>query len=428
MKTISFLQLNRDEIRRKAELVLLVCVVLYAAFFYQVPGFGDIILIPVAVLGAYLFFSSGYSKTVILTFLGSAILIPILSWWSIHQDMPEAASSYPKPAELTSLFLFLPIALAVRGKSNRVLMVLGAYTASLLLMPWISGQGWQDISAGFSGRRLDFSILNAQHAGMLLGGGLITLLVFFDRLVPGRPLMPVRLVFWLIALLFMSVLFMFTQVRAGLVALAVVVPIFILWHLIKASNKTRLLVLTGLASILVLISLTSAFDRVMQRFSTEWQSIQSYPEMAVEDIPTNSIGTRIHLWRLGIDRLWDRPLLGWDRRGGEYLLKNTEGVEKFIGKHFHYHNSYISLWISYGLVGSLFYSIFVIWFGVRTVDLYRYKKIMPTDVFLLSWLFFLYFMVMNLFEQYVFYDSGLYVLAVFLGIIYSYQLQLEDPS
>ncbi|MCH8532903.1 MAG: O-antigen ligase family protein [Saccharospirillum sp.] len=410
------------------DLSLFFLVLIFCSGFFFLGSFQDVIIIFLGLLGIYAYFIGNYSRKVLLLFLSAAILLPILSWWSIYTDLNEAASTYPKPAVLTSIFVFLPIALAIRGESNRLSWILVSFIASLLLIPWSMGNGIEELRQGFAGRRVGFGIVNAQHSGMLLGAGILAMIVFFNRLVTAGGYIWPRFVVWLCTLSILLILFVFTQLRAGIMALVVVGPLLFFWSIRKQSNRVRFVVSICVALMFLIFLNLPATERLTSRFAVEFSSIQHLMEEDLDSIPANSIGIRFQLWKIGLEHFWDRPFLGWDRRGETYIIENRDGAPAHLSSYGHLHNSYLSLWITFGLLGIAFYAAFAYWIGSTATRLYFMKKALPEDVYVFSVLFFVYFLIMSFFEQYIFYDSGIYILSLVIGIVYSYHIKYEEQS
>ena len=402
---------------------LFVLVLMYVFLYYQSPLFTDYILLALVVLGIYLFLISNMSKKPILFFLVLSVAIPFISWWLLRLQLPEAASAYPKSSFLTSLFIFVPVAIGINAETRKILILCVTFVLSLLLMPWVSGNGWQEIQSGLSGNRVDFNLTNAQHTGMLLGVAILMLLVFFRPWVLECNKRPIRLALWLFSFGVIVTFFMFTQLRAGLLSLAVVTGIlFIIW-MKEANFKVRFLIIFALIFSMVAISFLPASKKVIDRFAKEWDTVVTLPYMNPQDVSTDNVGARFHLWRFAIEHALDRPLTGWDRRGDSFLLSNNDEIQRYTDRLYHFHNAYLSLWIAYGLLGFLFYLALILWLGKKVYNYYYNERVMPKDIFVFLCLFFLYFALINGFEEYIFYDSGIFILSIVIGILYSFELK-----
>jgi len=123
-----------------------------------------------------------------------------------------------------------------------------------------------------------------------------------------------------------------------------------------------------------------------------------------------------------LDKISERPLTGFGAKIRKSVIQGSDILPDHIKKNFgHFHNSYIEFTLAYGLVGLVFLLSVFIWVNYRMYHIAkndkRYKSI---------WYFTFYgsvFMaVINIFESYVFFWTGVYSMSILLAPAYSLHL------
>jgi O-antigen ligase len=84
---------------------------------------------------------------------------------------------------------------------------------------------------------------------------------------------------------------------------------------------------------------------------------------------TNSVGSRLYLWRLSLDMIWQRPLMGWG--SFEHYLAATGVQDELLVRFNHMHNDVLDAWVKRGLPGAL--ALLAIYF-VPLILFYRELK------------------------------------------------------
>ncbi|WP_226703885.1 O-antigen ligase family protein [Microbulbifer elongatus] len=347
-----------------------------------------------------------------------AILVTLISWgfsWLTH---PEWAESSLKVHRLTHWFAMIPIAVLLGGQARNTYTLWLIALCGLLLSPWISGNGLQEWQQGLAGMRVDFGLHNAQHTAMLFGTGALGLLAFAPGILRNRRGCWIFRTTWLLAVAICITALLLTQTRGvwvGMLFALVVITCAGIVTLRKHFHSHRryiaaATIATGSAA--VLAGYLSLGDIVSQRLQAEQETIALVQQGDTESIPFNSAGIRIHTWEEALKWIAERPLVGWGGNGRSLIFDYSKNLPDEIKQNFgHLHNSYLDLMVNFGLLGLLLLAALVYWLLSRCLRYYRAGLISGSNlVFCLS--FTVFFGVINLFESYLFYDSGRYVLAL----------------
>lgn len=321
-----------------------------------------------------------------------------------------------------------------------VLLMLSVVGLAGYLVTTIGDSYWP---RAFAGQRTDFGIHNAQHTAMFFGAALIGIACFIARMVKASsPPWRGALIF-IVVISFAIVAFGFfaTQTRAAWlgILLAYIIGLVTLARLTrrkcdpqrgKRLRKT-IFVLTLFLLLGILLAGLNAPERMNAPFGNQSLSVDQYITLPdYNSDPRTSHGVRLLSWRLALEWLKERPLMGWGPGSAEDLIDQSDRFSDSFKEHFgHLHNSFIESLVANGLVGSAILLAMLIWVGRATVIAHR-KARMPDDVFVFAFSFFGFWVVINFFESYTLYATGHYINAVVGGFIYSFYLQSshEDVS
>ncbi len=317
------------------------------------------------------------------------------------------------------------------------LLLSGLLGLAVYLLTTIGDGYWTNALAG---TREDFGIHNAQHTAMFFGMALIGVVCFMFRTTRVTAthwrwaLMPlVVLSFALVAFGFIAAqtraawLGIITAITIGLVTVACL-------KRTKSANahgqqrRTVILVLAPFLLLCIVLAGLNVPERVMAPFNISVDQHTTLPDENAD--PKTSHGVRLLSWRVALEWLKERPLMGWGPGSKEDLIDQSDFFSDRFKKNFgHLHNSFVESLVANGLVGSAILLAMVVWLGVATFIAHR-KGRMPDDVFIFALSFFGFWVATNLFESYTLYTTGHYVNAVAGGFIYSFYLQShhEDAS
>ncbi|MBN8430142.1 O-antigen ligase family protein [Microbulbifer salipaludis] len=351
----------------------------------------------------------------------AAIVVALISWGCSWLTHPQWAESSFKVHRLTNWFAMIPVAILLGGSARNAGVLWLAALCGLLLSPWISGGGWQEWQQGLSGNRVDFGLHNAQHTAMLFGTAALGLLAFATDILRSRRGGWVVRAVWLLALTICITALLLTQTRgvwAGMlfallvIACAGVVVVHKYFHNHRRYLLAATLAVCGAAT---LVGYLSIGDIVSQRLEAEQNTMLQVQQGNFDNLPLTSTGIRLRTWAEALDWIAERPLVGWGGNGRSLIFDHSEHLPPAIKENFgHLHNSYLDLLVNFGLLGLLLLGALVYWLVSRCLRYYRAGLISgSTLTFCLS--FTVFFAIVNLFESYLFYDSGRYVLALVGG-------------
>ena len=290
------------------------------------------------------------------------------------------------------LGLVLLVAWWLKGEPKRLyisfaLFALGALTRVFLYFPW------EDFSSVIGGgyRPWGFGLWHISFSSYLVVV-LLGLALFSRRLLAsishrwGRFLAIAGLI--LVSVISIEVI-MVGKARGTWLAALLVVPVVLvfycltLWRSSASFSVHRAAGFAGIGLVLASIVVFSQLDGVANRLAQERETYRALLEEEVANVPTSSIGIRIHLWHHGIDKWLERPLFGWGTGSEKYLMEQKWMSGVFGQSHYippHFHNIYLEILVRFGLVG-FFILASIVWFVYREVwKGYREGRI-PADWF-----------------------------------------------
>ncbi|QHQ38088.1 O-antigen ligase family protein [Microbulbifer hydrolyticus] len=351
----------------------------------------------------------------------AAIIVALISWGCSWVTHPHWAESSFKVHRLTNWFAMIPVAVLLGGQLRNTYTLWAAALLGLLLSPWISGGGWQEWQQGISGSRVDFGLHNAQHTAMLFGTGALGLLAFAPGILRARPGCWVFRAIWALSLIICITALVLTQTRGGwigmLFALVVIICAAIVTLRKRFQGQRRYIAAATIATCgtAALVGYLGFGEIVSHRLEAEQKTIALVQQGDLENLPFSSAGIRIRTWAESLQWIAQRPLVGWGGNGRSLIFDYSNNLPDEIKKNFgHLHNSYLDLTVNFGLLGLLLLGALVYWLVNRCLRYYRAGLVSGSNVvFCLS--FTVFFGVINLFESYLFYDSGRFVMAVVGG-------------
>jgi O-antigen ligase len=377
----------------------------------------------------------------------ASIAVVLITWISAQFSHPEWAESNPRLEHLARHFLFVLMAFWLAGSERKILWFFGLALLGLLFSPWSLGDGWGEIMTGLQGERIDFGIRNSQHTGILFGLAALFLLVFFRRLVFGGNVW-LRGGVWLAALVFCLYVVFATHTRSVPLAFAVLALMAVLvglWLLVFRSryalalvHHNRVVVATLLLTVSVAaVALTAFFATMDQAGDSGYQRLVDDVEMLAQarsgdlsDLPRTSMGFRVVSWQAALEWFGQRPITGWGGNAGGLVIQHTEWLQDYIGDLSlgHLHNSYFEVLVRYGLLGFSLYLVLMIWTAKGAHRAWKNGN-MPGDFLIFFLVFFVFWTIVNLFESYMFYWTGVYVfnlvMAALLSFIWADRQRLE---
>lgn len=356
-----------------------------------------------------------------------AVLAQLLTWGLGLWLTPELAESSPKVERLGAWFFLLPVALFAGGTPRRVLALWGVSFAALLLAPWLSGQGWDEVLRGLAGNRVGFGIINEQHMGVLFGIAFLGLGIFLYRFqcyarAIGAPWLLVPYTLLLLASL---VAVVFSQTRAVWLALLLtfaVLTVVVLCALNPERRTTYRAALRemrwrvgGMIALMVILVTALLSSIIVERISNEATSA-AVLSGEVESLQLEgSVRVRLNTWWEAVHWIAERPLFGWGGNGRSEVVQASSGLSDSDRERFrHLHSTYMDALVNYGLAGLLLWFALLWWLSRAIVQAWASAGL--ADDFCWFWCAFLVFwLVVNAFESYMFYESGFYAFALVAG-------------
>lgn len=332
---------------------------------------------------------------------------------------PEFASQQVKASRhLAKPFLCIAVAWWLRGSVNSakylLSLLLVGFLVSLLINSTIA-----EWLAGFKGKRVDFGYTNAQHTALFFGLTLILGLCWFaSNIYRQARLLKLFLPALTITLGLAGVVV--TQTRAVWLGLAVVAAVSIVAvtiSLIKTKGvmlrRKRILLPTIFIGFMLFFSVVEMKPIVQQRLAAEQSVIQSLEKGDLANIPMSSIGIRVHTWVYALEKISERPLTGWGGESRKPLIDEGPFEPWIKEKYGHFHNAYIEIWLAYGALGFIAYGLLTAIIITGYIRLVRSGHFIFGYGLLSAWLF---FFVVNIFESYLIFNSGIYFYIVVGGV------------
>ncbi|HEY8567776.1 O-antigen ligase family protein [Microbulbifer sp.] len=351
----------------------------------------------------------------------AAIAVSLISWIASWILQPQWAESSFKVHRLANWFAMIPVAVLLGGQARNAYLLWGLALLGLLLSPWISGGGLAEWQAGFAGERVDFGLHNAQHTAMLFGTGALGLLSFAPSILRNRRGCWLYRATWLLALTICITAVILTQTRgvwSGLLLALLVTMCAAVITLNKYFQSHRRYITAAVVAVCsasVLVGYLSLGDIVDHRLEDERNTFTLLQQGDLDKVPYTSVGIRLHTWAEALNWIAQRPIVGWGGNGRSLIFDYSTNLPDEIKQQFgHLHNSYLDLLVNFGLLGLLLLGALVYWLLSRCLRFYRAGLLSGSNlVFALS--FAVFFGIINLFESYLFFESGRLLLALVGG-------------
>lgn len=386
-------------------------------------------------LASLLVYGGWRRRSVSLWLLLAVCLVQLLSWWLALGDHPQWARDNPDTERLARLFIFIAIAWWLRGSQRNVFLIWGLALLAFLMTTVILPAGRESWVVGWTGERVGFGIQNDQHASMLFGVCLLGLLAFARRFCRHGRLHGVRRIGWGALMLMVLSGILLGQTRAVWLALlcALIVTGLAVACYFKHRYRVRLFnrfsLSVGAALLLVVAAASILFGQVIaDRVFAEDQIIMQLLSGHLDSLPYSSIGIRIHSWVAATQWIAERPWVGWGSNGRELVITHTPWLPEQVKDHFgHLHNFFLETWVNYGLLGLTTMLVLTVWVG-RITWLAWKRGDMPNDVALFAIAFFCYWVIVNQFESYLSFWTGIYVHNLIVGGLVTLYWRSSDET
>ncbi len=380
--------------------------------------------------GLYGFFRYGgpLRKSLPVYLLFAAVLVQLASWSFSVLEYPDWAESSPRLEHLARHFIFFIFAFWIFASKRNIFVFWGLALVGLCLSPWAMGDGFKEIAVGLAGARIDFNIQNAQHTGVLFGTGLLGLVSFYTRFFAQGRFFIFRRISWAILVLFFLFVTLSSQTRSVFISLLLLLLLVGLPYLYRLFINNDLvgfrLVLKRVTILGIWMALIVAAiffsDGVVQRYKGELVEVKYLLVGDLDALSTGSIGIRVQSWRAALEWISQRSLVGWGGNGGSLVMRHTEWLQAYTNGHFgHLHNSYFEMLVRYGFLGAGLYLVLLFWLIKRSYLAWK-NKVLPSDFYLFFILFFVFWLIVNFFESYMFYWTGVYTFNLVIAVLVSF--------
>ncbi|HSH84401.1 MAG TPA: O-antigen ligase family protein [Guyparkeria sp.] len=396
----------------------------YAAFRVLWPAVGSPAETLTALLGlsALMVYGKQLRYSVPLWLLGAAVLVQLLSWTLGYFHHPQWVADNPRLDRLGKLFIFIAVAWWLSGSTRRTFQLWGLALVGYVLASFVLGGGLAEWHAGLNGQRVGFGIRNHQHGAMLFGVVLLGMVVFAPRFLAGGPGRGMRALFWSLLTVIALVGVLIGQTRAVWLALSLALPLTLLLWLYhvrcvrqQALERRTLLIGLGIAIVVIGGLLMLSYQPLMERVSSERDVIVQLLNGEIGSIPYTSIGIRINTWMAAMEWIQQRPLTGWGGEARNLVIQNTPWLPEVVKQNFgHLHNFFLEMLVAYGILGLAVITTLAWWVARGTWLAWR-GGVLPGDIALFGLGFFCYWMVVNQFESYNSFWTGVYVHNLILG-------------
>jgi O-antigen ligase len=357
---------------------------------------------------------------ILFRFVWIAILFQLISWGLSQYVTPEWAEDHPTLDKITRWFVFIPLAWWVAQRQNAIWLVWGSAALGILVSPWVTGDGLDEIIRGINGSRIDFGIRNAQHTALYFGSVLIGLCCFAKPLYQQYKLSIIPIIFLISYCLLVIYINDSRQAWLALIITLVIISTYLVIKQLKKSSKKQQLFVVSIF-IIGLIALSSLLlnnEKIVNRVMVEKEAITAVTSLNFDEVPYSSFGIRLHSWMAASDYIKEKPIFGWGSNGNALVMSHSESLPDRIKADFgHLHNSYLELLVNYGIVGLIFY--FSIWVVIGKMLFKEIKSgTVEKEIGYLFVAILCFWGVMNCFESYQNFWTGVFYFNVFMaGII-----------
>lgn len=396
---------------------------LYVGLRVLWPSVGSVAETSSALLGllAVLAYGKGLRSSGPLWLLLAALLVQCLSWWLGYLHHPQWVADNPQLDRLAKLFIFIAVAWWLGGSTRNTMWLWGLASLAYLVATLMLEGAFEDWLIGLGGTRVDFGIRNAQHSSMMFGVMLLGLVILAPRLLRAGNWRWLRGGLWLCVVLIALTAVLIGQTRAVWLALCLALPlVLITWLAYQWVHQGGVsLQALGLASVvaLLLAGLVAAalHEPLVKRLAEESVVTERILEGRFDEIPYTSVGNRINTWRAAVEWIAERPLVGWGGEGRSLVIEHTPWLPDHVKAEYgHLHNYFLEIWVAYGLLGVAVIAGLAWWVGQGCWRSWR-AGVLPGDLTLFGMAFFVYWVVVNQFESYNSFWTGVYVHNLILG-------------
>lgn len=351
-----------------------------------------------------------------------AISIFIYLWSNIF--FPAYAEPYPSTDKLLNLCLFFPVAWWLGGQQKNVFALLAVALIGFAIELLLHGS-WTEFLRGVSGARVDFEMRNAQHTAIFFSIAFLGWIVFVKRIIVAEEgkIKALRILLWLAVMIVLGTGCIITQTRIAWIGVVIALLTVAVIVLMVGRFSPKQIIVGSIVSLAIVTSLSIPLSKTISaRLGVEQDVIEQLLKGEVESLPYSSIGIRVHTWVEAWQWIKQRPITGWGYAVRGKVIDESNTLPDWLIKQFgHFHNSYIEIWLSYGLIGLAFVTSLVLMVARNVWRTWR-SGILPGDIFLFGIAFAVFWLLVNLTESYLLWSTGVYFMALVGGCLYTFPL------
>lgn len=338
------------------------CALLFAASLFVLPALANVALVSAGLL------MLSRPRAACERLRGHPLWLPLglaLAYLAAHLFWQALAVGHvPPPAreealDLLKYLLLVPVAWVVAGRPQRARWMLALAGAGLVVQVLMQVPWGELASLHASGRRADFGFTSVA-AGLYCAAGLLGVLV----LVPAGTWAPGRsrgavLVAAAVAVAVLTAALLLSRSRGAWLALLLALPLCLSGGWLMRRSLRPVQAVLGLCMVAVLLAGGESVARRVVDDAPAYraliETVQADDEAAAErawgEIPHDSVGLRLHLWRLALDSWRQAPLLGHGLGVHGALIAGSPdpGLHHLV----HLHSIYLDLAVRLGVVGLL---------------------------------------------------------------------------
>ena len=362
-----------------------------------------------------------FKKQPMMIFWALAIAAPFVFFGINYLIDAESAVKYAEFEKLPRIYLFIPIAWWLGGNNRTIALFLGTAMVGFFFACLQDPNFNQTVANIFNGGRGDFGILNAQHVALFFSLGLIGCLSYVPDAIKSTAMIH-RIgftAFLAIAGAFSVIGIIGTQTRAAFLALLIAFVAYLMISMyrivgIKRADRNFKAGMSTLAAIIIVGSMSYSFkDSLTVRVFSEKKTITAIMAGDWENIPYTSIGVRVNTWLQALEWIAEKPLIGFGGKVRTDIIQQSTKHPDWVKKGFgHFHNSLIEIMLGSGLLGLFLFCTPIIYSLKKSAELGQ-----PTQYFALFGL--IVFSVMNMFESYLFFWMGPFMLTLIISPLFS---------
>jgi O-antigen ligase len=369
-----------------------------------------------------------FKKQPLMIFWALAIAAPFVFFGINYVIDAESAVKYAEFEKLPRIYLFIPIAWWLGGNNRTIALFLGTALIGFFFACLQDPSFNQTFARIFQGGRVDFGILNAQHVALFFSLGLIGCMSHLPDAIKSKTMVHriCSIAFLTIAGPLCAIGIVATQTRAAFLGLLTAYFVYLIISMyrlvrIKKSRQNTKAMMSILAGIIITASVGYLIkDNLAKRVFSEKSTINAITAGDWENIPYSSIGLRVNTWLQALEWIAEKPLIGYGGKVRANVIQQSTKHPDWVKKQFgHFHNSFIEIMLSSGLLGLFLFLTPVIFSLKKAAGLSR-----PSHYFTFFGL--IIFLVMNIFESYLFFWMGPFILTLLISSIFSSLLSEAD--